>query len=644
MGNDGKTSINSTAPLVPDLILDEKQKRRRLRNGESLEFNAPQGKDEELDRSDPERTISASWLIELIDKDSYVVRRPIKIANAIIKGRLSLRYALFPYELSITNSIFTDEVDMSFTTFKRVITFEGTVFDKPISFRSAHAESRLYFSFCTLTGNSNFVDLRVDENLYAERASFSNVDFTRARIGKAAFFRPYDAKYSLPFSQPRLKNYGKPVSFDGDAFFDDASFGGTIEFRAAQFNGESRFEGTRVGGSAFFYPYMGIPVRFHKKVRFCYAIIAENADFGSAQFMGDADFECMQVGAHASWDPYIKENVEFRDEEDLAEGGINQSQLENHTLLHPEKYDCASRFSGRASFLRARFKGPVSFRCAVFEKGGIFDGAEIQGPAEFQGAVFEGPAGFREARFRALLFRNDLTETIPFYKQFVDIVHLRGCVYDFINVAWPELFDPKHVGNKIKRSVYHRQPYKQLEKTLRVMGLDREADNVYLARRKREAQQLWERVFRRNRGEKISVWQMSQDLLSALFDFFQRLLFNYGVRPFRLLWLSLIVLIIGTYMFAQTDAIKHSEKEERNAVEKLSLSQAFGFSLRLFIPIVELPTGRQWVPTDKPAPYLHFLNLSFAGYATLHRLAGTILVPLGVAALTGFMHRHTRSE
>jgi hypothetical protein len=72
----------------------------------------------------------------------------------------------------------------------------------------------------------------------------------------------------------------------------------------------------------------------------------------------------------------------------------------------------------------------------------------------------------------------------------------------------------------------------------------------------------------------------------------------------------------------------------------LTLGEAFGYSLRLFIPVVEIPSGGQWIPSpDEPLPGL---RVSVETYASLHRLAGAILVPLGLAALTGLLLRRDK--
>jgi uncharacterized protein YjbI with pentapeptide repeats len=605
-----------------------------------------------VDKGGPAHTVNSSRLTDLLSKDGRLVDSPIRIANAVIKGPLDFRYATFPCELYITDSVFNDEVDFSFCNFKCVTSFEGSVFKKGTTFRASHAESYLSISRCAFLDSSVFLDLRVDENLYADSSKFRSADFTRASVSKAVFFRPYNPHYSKPFDRlsenRRPLREGGPVEFVGEVFFDDACFGGTAEFQGARFRGRARFEGIHIGGSIFFYPYGKEAVCFEGEAKFNYADIGRNAYFGNATFMSGADFEGLRVGGYALWGSYLEGPGSFLEALQSRSAGLAEyddlSGTEHSTPALVEKANPSLvSFCGKADFTRVRLAGPASFRLAHFKAEAKFDGAECQGPVDFRGAVFDGPLSLREARLRSILFNSTPLGVDPqaAAKQFGGSIDLRGLTYELINGNWRELLIEGR-SSQSGRATYSRQPYSQMEKVLRAVGHDREADNVYLARRRRECRLMWALVAGRDDGERLPIRQRARRLNSALFDILQRLVFNYGIRPLRLLYFSAVVLLIGVYMFAQPGAVQQRERDERKAVETLSASQAFGLSCRLFIPVVDLPTGQQWTPTENPAPHLERVNLSFAGYAALHRLAGAILVPLGIAALTGLMHRRAK--
>lgn len=54
---------------------------------------------------------------------------------------------------------------------------------------------------------------------------------------------------------------------------------------------------------------------------------------------------------------------------------------------------------------------------------------------------------------------------------------------------------------------------------------------------------------------------------------------------------------------------------------------AFWYSLELFLPVVDLGVAKSWRPSQQSFPLLT--------YARIHQLAGWILNPVALAAITG---------
>jgi len=158
-----------------------------------------------------------------------------------------------------------------------------------------------------------------------------------------------------------------------------------------------------------------------------------------------------------------------------------------------------------------------------------------------------------------------------------------------------------------------------VERFVRSTGDDDGADAIYLARRRRERRQ----------------YRQSQSWLRWSFSMAEDGLFRYGVRPLRLAVFSLFVLLIGTMIFSRPGAVE--PKEKIAASRKLSLAQSLGYSLRMFMPIGDIPSGARWNPSERRLPWCNCLT--FESYATMHRIAGLLLVPLGIAAATGVLVR-----
>jgi len=161
-----------------------------------------------------------------------------------------------------------------------------------------------------------------------------------------------------------------------------------------------------------------------------------------------------------------------------------------------------------------------------------------------------------------------------------------------------------------------------LEKTFRVLGEDKAADLVYLERMRVEGNQL----------------KAGHDFLRWLMDRIYRWGANYGVRPIRLAVFALLVIGFGVTVFQCPQAVhaKAGSSATDCAVTDdrgLSAADATRFSLRMFLP-VDIPLLSSCEPTEK-----RDLGLKYSDWATALRLAGWILVPIGVASLAGLLRR-----
>jgi uncharacterized protein YjbI with pentapeptide repeats len=618
-----------------------------------------------------------SDLITLSQDPSRVVNDPIKIDNATIGAPINLRYFIFKQDVSITNSSFTDSVDFSFATFERSANFSGTKFQGETKFRAAQAKYDFEITRAQFSGGASFMDIHVQELLRAEGAQFGgsgkhSTYFNRAKITKDALFCPYDVGDEFI-----------PVSFTGRAHFPGTQILGTAKFDAAQFQDTVDFEHALFGGDAYFIPVLRgkkiNSVCFHGNASFWGARFQSNAEFDGARFLKDADFELVQIENNAHFRHYVKKNqdtnqkrarpIVFRGYANFlnmrVKGTANFSgarfrgkaifahmQCESPAYFSNQLQTAgpvSGRFYSEAHFQSARFERGADFQGVFFKREAVFNRAEVKGAALFQGATFSAPASFKDATFKVVSFRDGSEDDAAEWKpQFLKTVNMIGFSYERIEVDVREL-----LSNKLHP--YHRQPYTQLQKSLRALGEDRTADRVYLEQRRCQHKRLRERVL--SKSEDLEKRRGSRGVLSYLSDFIQRHLFNYGIRPLRLLVISLVVILLGSFIFWIKGSVVLRDKKERlaesYAVEKpptsekpapeekedLSFTQAVGVSFNQFIPIVEIPSGSKWKPSTELLPKMNLGFLSFSFYGTLHRLAGAILVPLGVAALAGMLQR-----
>src|SRR5262249_30419844 len=100
-----------------------------------------------------------------------------------------------------------------------------------------------------------------------------------------------------------------------------------------------------------------------------------------------------------------------------------------------------------------------------------------------------------------------------------------------------------------------------------------------------------------------------------------------------------ILIYLSMWQFTKPDAVS-PKKDSTCIVHTLSRAESLGVSVTYFLP-VDVPVGTCWQATRNPAVIVGGKQISFLLWATLLRLAGWIVVPLGVAALGGLFRRAT---
>jgi uncharacterized protein YjbI with pentapeptide repeats len=561
---------------------------------------------------------------------------------------------------------FRGTVVFSQSEFHESVFFGGVIFNSAIFLRTTFRADAFFHEHATgaiasFKGDVTFISARWEGDAFFDGVSFlGKAYFSHAHFNSAAYFGP--------------KKRGEiitPVRFAGDAIFTRIFVKNKADFTGVQFETNVRFEQSRIEQSLIFVPSRSpdadlLPVHFGGECDFSNVSIQQAALFTSAQFKKTANFSRMSVGTNALFDvstynekvipvrfcqkvdltgARFRDNASFIGAKFESDAIFDSAQFEANALFHPYKDGAFSEsvdFKGIAGFFNTIFKRHADFRGVHFRGLAEFRRTDITGIGLFAGAVFHSIATFKGARCDIAVFQEDLKErtwavvrkgtpiTVQQSTQFLGDIDLHGFSYERIYINWKETLN--HLNP------YDRQPYSQLEAVYRQTGDEQEADSVYLEKQKREGRILWAKVFRRNEYQTLSKAQALRELPRALADKCKEILFNYGIRPYRLIFLSTLILWFGTILFSMPGAVVPKDaKVEQNVTYKLDKYQAFNVSLHQFIPIVEITPGSHWVPSDNAMPLLGRVKLSFAGYATLHRLAGLILVPLGLVAFTGLL-------
>jgi hypothetical protein len=304
-------------------------------------------------------------------------------------------------------------------------------------------------------------------------------------------------------------------------------------------------------------------------------------------------------------------------------------------------------FGAATRFDQARFEAEAFFESTEFRGNVRFDGTSFEGPARFNRASFAPPSpgatinfrgatardiefreahfsrgriSFQDANFKIVYFQDAVgknalvAETQQFPTRGSGELDLRGFSYDRIFVPWRDalnILEP-----------YDVQPYRQMEKAFRVMGNDRDADSVYLKQR-------W-------RALRIHL-KPPRRYLSAAGELIYGIVARFGVRPWRLAAISIVLVASSVCVFHQPSAVTPA-KDSGCIGHTLSKGEALGVSLSYFLP-VQVPMAACWVASRETAVAPFGESISFALWASILKRLGWIFVPLGVAALGGLLRR-----
>jgi len=354
-----------------------------------------------------------------------------------------------------------------------------------------------------------------------------------------------------------------------------------------------------------------------------------------------------------------------------------------------------SQIGGGFELVGTRVLGDLDMRGAVI-RGEIFSSSRVDnGPQEEVSPIVKGQVLLTRARVRVLRLHFIVPAdgvkpvTLP---TSVDLEHAEigelivsgqlparegpkfrfsGLRFDEINVGKLEAINS---ANPFVRLLDQMDPfnegfYLQIEKWLCERGKDEEADDVYLALRRRGLDLDRQMLFNFERLGHPAKWLSGLFLslgerlghpvkwLSGLFLYLGRSVLFYtvadGVRVMRLFWLWVLALVCSTVLFSRRESVQHppsftpkSEYEEAiiarsqipskwAAKEKVFWTEEMGepdswrwtdgmwVALRVHVPLVEVFARSDWVPSDRRIqliPIFQPIPIFYETYASYMRI------------------------
>ena len=150
---------------------------------------------------------------------------------------------------------------------------------------------------------------------------------------------------------------------------------------------------------------------------------------------------------------------------------------------------------------------------------------------------------------------------------------------------------------------YSPQPYMELEKFFRAHGDSQKADEVYIDMRRRQRQKL--------------AW------MNRPWDWVLDKTLGYGRQTWRTGFFAIFLIIVGAVLFAPNRMKWKDPKQPPGRYNR------FWYSLDQLAPVIDLEASKNWSPKED--------NGWTRNYALFQRIAGWILVPLILGAITGIV-------
>jgi len=589
------------------------------------------------------------------------IKMNVRFTSTIFKGKVNFNQTQIEGSAFFDTAIFEDEANFGSALIGGNAVFNGVKFKKLVNFNGAKINGPVFFckvylfrwdkipgsgdkglidfithDFGIDWGKTNKIEKKIDDDrtiiISAEKNTLSlSLNNKKTKVNLKIDDSRTDELFAMQ-ENGKLNIYKKTI-FEDEADFGSTQIGNGADFRETVFRKQVNFSSATIEGAAFFNKSI-----FEDEAFFIGARFGGNATFDEANFCQEAKFSIAKIMG------YIKFNsVIFKGDVDFSGIIVGIAAEFNNTKFNQKAIFNSANIEGAAFFKSAIFEGDfdfigvqsglgAEFQMAAFKQIANFSNSHIKNHLNFKSTKFDDKVKIEHAQIEEAIslkgayFANDVsfkyTSLGTFYFEKLHIqpnvkIDLRGCIYDDIDPInnWEELMEVEHLFP------FDRQPFSQLEKTFRRAGKDDLADNVYYKGRCREF------------SENNITIQMSFAWINRPFWWLKEVslqwLTGYGVRVKRLLIFIVLILLAGTYIFNQPGAVVlKSDVNQTLLIWPMdSYLEAFYVSLNLFLPI-EIPSGVFWKPSQ-----------NFAIFGTLLKLAGWILVPIGVAGISGLLKR-----
>lgn len=158
----------------------------------------------------------------------------------------------------------------------------------------------------------------------------------------------------------------------------------------------------------------------------------------------------------------------------------------------------------------------------------------------------------------------------------------------------------------LEQATFSQSAFVAYESELKARGMADASDEVFFVMRE----------------QRRKIDQMSGNWFRVLVDLMQQYVLGYGRSATAPVLWSISLVVFGFFAF-------HKSANMEAKVEQPAIFSGVWYSLELFLPIVDLGVAKDWRPKSTPKWRVV--------YARIHQLAGWVLVPVALGALTGIV-------
>jgi hypothetical protein len=377
----------------------------------------------------------------------------------------------------------------------------------------------------------------------------------------------------IDFSYTRFE---RDLSFEGSRFGNSS---GGPEAVSSNQEVQAFFVGMKTAGTATF-----SQTSFFVPVDFTYAEFGTDLVFDDVDFQVEADFEELMVEG-----PVFFRRDHFGEGLDLADADLFELFLEDP--VSAVELDLSQTHIKRGASLK-------DVELSSWKAGSLI----ADGLVKLDMVRSSGPVNLAHSHFQNLT----LTGFDEWLKLKPGMLNLEGFSFDTLDID-STLVDPPAARMleliNSDRCPFSPQPYLELEKFLRAHGNVQKADEVYIDMRRRQRARL--------------SW------INRPWDLLLDVMLGYGKETWRTVVCAVFIIILGAFVFTPDRMQWKNPKEMQTGYNR------FWYSLDEFAPVIDLGEARNWGAT----PDQHWTRY----YARFHKIAGWILLPLVVGAITGIV-------